>query len=73
MEFAMSNRGSKDIAKGRLAVPSHDPLPGVEEKPIDTGGTSGAELPQETNPAKPRRSRPEVVERGVDPDDLAQP
>jgi hypothetical protein len=36
-EAAMSRPETEDIAKGNLVVPSHKPLAGADEPPIDAG------------------------------------
>jgi hypothetical protein len=42
----MKKRIEPNRTSGRHSqVPSHDPMPGVDDKPIDTGATSGAQLP----------------------------
>ncbi len=73
----MNKDGSKDIAKGHLKVPSHDPLPGVDEQPIDVGAATGAQLPDKTGIGKPGRQSREVADRGIpvnpDPDDPVSP
>jgi hypothetical protein len=75
MESAMDDRQSNHIAKGNLIVPSHDPLAGVDEKPIDAGAASGAQLPDKTGVAKPHRPNRRTAERGAepgfDPDEVA--
>lgn len=73
----MHTNQSKDSARGNVKVPSHDPMPGVDDKPIDAGATNGAQLPEETQTGKPQRLSREAVERGVpadpDPDDPVSP
>ena len=67
----------KGPARGKMQVPSHDPMPGIDEQPIDVGATEGAPLPNETKSNRVRPLKREVVERSIpadpDPDDPVSP
>lgn len=41
----MKKNGSTRPGERRTQVPSHEPMPGVDDRPIDVGATSGAQLP----------------------------
>jgi hypothetical protein len=71
----MKNRKPDDISKGHTIVPSHHPMPGVDDSPIDGGATSGAQLPsQETEKAKgelQKQKEKGSPAKGFDPDVLS--
>jgi hypothetical protein len=50
---------------GRTIVPSHHPLPGADEAPIEGGATAGAQLPPA--PSADKRRPVNWDDREVDP------
>lgn len=49
----MKHSGPSKTGAHRRQVPSHDPMPGADDDPIDTGATSGAQLPSDQETARP--------------------
>lgn len=57
----MSRYDSRDIAKGHMVTPSHVPMPGVEERPIDAG------IPESEHKDESRRKKGKDPKPGISP------
>lgn len=72
----MTKHSSSSISKDHLIVPSHHPMPGVDDQPIEAGGSTGAQLPEETNKgtgsAAGRKNSNKEEAKGFDPDVLSE-
>lgn len=72
-EREMGNRTSSPVSKHNSMVPSHHPMPGVDDAPIDAGKTRrpeqrGAHLAEEHRKEKGRH----MPDKGFDPDVLSE-
>lgn len=70
----MNRYTPKDISKGNLIVPSHHPLAGADDLPIDAGN-SAREQPFGKKSGRKGQSSPSTTpdagrEPGFDPDDV---
>lgn len=68
----MSRNKSTSGGGRRRQVPSHDPMPGADESPIEPGATQGAQLPPKAGKAErdsnePGRGEKAHVEPGPNP------
>lgn len=56
----MNQQKQDDIAKGHTIVPSHHPMPGVDDKPIDAGIPENKQQMDKEKREKEERNRPET-------------
>ena len=68
----MTKHSSSNISKDHLIVPSHHPMPGVVDQPIEAGGPTGAQLPEKTNKGAGRKNSNKEEAKGLDPDVLSE-
>jgi hypothetical protein len=57
----MGHYKSDDIGKGHTVVPSHRPMPGVDDKPIDLG------VPERERSPHDKQKRERQPEPGISP------
>jgi hypothetical protein len=60
----MSRHEKDDIAEGHTVVPSHKPMPGVDDEPIDVGRPDTSSL---TEDDAGKENKPGKVEPGISP------
>ncbi|MDQ9169588.1 hypothetical protein Q8A64_04095 [Oxalobacteraceae bacterium R-40] len=69
-----NKRDSDNISKGNLINPSHHPMPGADDEPIDAGASSGTQLPRRTTEKESGKLQKKndngSQPKGFDPDDV---